>query len=36
MKALDILESIVRGNPDLEPAVHALRYMLMWVSVRLG
>lgn len=36
MRALDFLEAMFRGNPDLEPAVHALRYMLVWVSVRLA
>jgi hypothetical protein len=36
MKALDIIEDIVRGNPDFEPAVHALRYVLLWIVIKLG
>lgn len=36
MSALDYVEAAVRGNPDLEPAVHAIRYVLLWCAIKLA
>jgi hypothetical protein len=34
MKTLDVLEDIVRGNPDFEPLVHAARYFWLLVQIK--